>query len=108
MAIEEIYPGTSVTISITVRKVSDSSLVNPTTLALVISENDDTLATATVKAIGDMDNPSTGLYTYVHQFPSSATEGYAYIKVVADAAIPVTTETNVERIYIKALPSQVV
>lgn len=108
MSTTKIYPGTSVKITITVTVEATGAVVDPTTLALIIAENDDTLATATVKAITDLTHVSTGVYTYVHRFPSTATPETAYIKASCDAAIDATAITDVTSVVIRETPSQLV
>lgn len=91
-----VYPGTSVSITITVTKVSDGTAVDVTTLALTITPPGG--GTVTTKAVGDLTHGSTGIYSYVHRFPLTTVSGTAYIYAACDAAIDATaiaSETSV-------------
>lgn len=99
-----IYPGTSVSITINVSKVSDSSAIDPTTLALVIGDPD---GNQTVKAISDLTHGLTGAYTYIHRFPITTNQGTARIRASADLAIDASAVTNISTVIIERLPSNV-
>lgn len=102
MSVLTVYPGTSISIPIVIRKVSDSSLVDPSsTLNVTIEYSDETTTSYT---ISDLTHDSTGNYSKVHLFPLTAPAGRATITATADGAVTLSAITNVAQVDILALP----